>query len=598
MLAANALALLVAESSRGLVLASLYAYLKAVAPGSPGAALGYAVAAFSAGRLASSYALAALVDGAGWTFAGTLRAALALQAFGHVLYVLPNALGAGSGATALLVASRAVIGFGSGTLPTCRAVVAGATSTAERTRQLGVLSLAKYLGYAICPGIGAVLSFTIPLPLLGARFDIDPFTAPAWLSVLLCGLGAAAVSRTFPAYDASAATSSGGGGGSPVPAGPPPAGLAKAVDPPPLVQQATAPAPRCRSEPLAWLRALLCGPHGGSRAQLMLAHAAVLFFLLNLVTKGALAVAETSLAPQYEAAGGATDSGTDDGGADDGGSSSSGSLVRGTALFSLGLGLAGFGGYILLAVKPPQAVPQSERLSLSSVSDPGAPPPAASDVDTAPLLQHSSQHTNPWSLRSWHAWAARHALWLDSQLLLASLACTAVGAAFCVPLGAPVGLPRLSLGMALVWSVGAPIADVLAVSCYSVLLSRFRGSAATSQASAMGAVSAAGSMGRIAYPPLVSLLTLAGCWAATAATCAAAAASTWLFFAAYPEAAGGQAPHDSWDAPLRLLRCWKARVPAAPPRELAAAYDAVQLELPRGDGQQTQALLSDAAAAL
>ena len=166
LLASNAAALLLSESTRGLVLSSLFAYASRVAAGSgtDGAALlGYAVASFSAGRLVSSFALAA-VAARGVPFARILSICFAVQVLGGVLYALCGSLGGGTGAAVLLVLSRFVVGFGSGVLPTCRAVVADVTEPAERTHTFAVLSFAKYAGYALVPGVGVFFgeSSTVP----------------------------------------------------------------------------------------------------------------------------------------------------------------------------------------------------------------------------------------------------------------------------------------------------------------------------------------------------------------------------------------------------------------------------------------------------
>jgi hypothetical protein len=72
----------------------------------------------------------------------------------------------------------------------------------------------------------------------------------------------------------------------------------------------------------------------------------------------------------------------------------------------------------------------------------------------------------------------------------------------------PVGLQQLNAGMSMLWALGAPICDVLAVSMFSVIVSSVR--PGFSQAAYMGYVSAAGSVGRIFYPATVGVIGLAG----------------------------------------------------------------------------------------
>ena len=199
-LVANAAVLLFAESTRGLVLSSLFAFLSAAAPGcglSATALLGAAVAAFSAGRLAASF-LFGWVSERGFPYSALLQLSLLATLAGQLLYIAGDALPQGPLATSAIVFARTVVGFGSGILPTCRAVVVECSSVERRMRGLAQLSFFKYVGYAITPGLGAVLVGNVHIvgPL---RFN--SFTMPAWLSVVLCVVGIAMVRATFdPAF--------------------------------------------------------------------------------------------------------------------------------------------------------------------------------------------------------------------------------------------------------------------------------------------------------------------------------------------------------------------------------------------------------------
>ena len=144
-LASNGLALFIAESSRGLFISGLFAHLEAVSGDATGAAnlLATAVSLFSAGRLAAAVILPLLVA-RGWSYRALLILTFAIQLVGHGGFLLSLSLSHGAVPAALAIAARAVVGLGSGTLPTCRAFIADATSPGERTREYSWLSFAKY----------------------------------------------------------------------------------------------------------------------------------------------------------------------------------------------------------------------------------------------------------------------------------------------------------------------------------------------------------------------------------------------------------------------------------------------------------------------
>jgi len=92
----------------------------------------------------------------------------------------------------------------------------------------------------------------------------------------------------------------------------------------------------------------------------------------------------------------------------------------------------------------------------------------------------------------------------DPWLLIASCLVSAVGAVVASP--NPVkdqGLPLMIAGFGLIWSVGAPVADILSASLYSVYVSQRGGK----QGAAMGAITSAGSLGRITFPLLFGFLS-------------------------------------------------------------------------------------------
>ena len=510
----NAVALLVAEASRGLFLGSMFGYLQVVSSENPTAILGWAVALFSVGRLIASFALGWWAD-AGTPYSTLLQATFFIQILGHVVYCLVHIFPLESSATPFLL-SRLVVGFGSGTLGTCRAVVADITQPQERTSHLASLSLAKFIGYALMPGAG--IFWTMDWSVMG--IPINQFTAPAWVSIFLCLLGVLLVRNSFDPAFASA--------------------------PRPISQ-----APKLAQRPTPSLAA----GGGGDGAPLQTV-ALALFLALNLITKGVTAAAEAVLAPAF--AGLYGPDGDDD-------------LLQDTAEFSLALGVVGLACYALLVVKPPPPRPAPPaQCGAGPPLETGHPPRPAStagppaaktvdsergeeplrlrgpaDADAAPAAQARCGGTaeagtepspaggGPQASRGWvagvRAWWVGRAERLDELLLAAGLLATAAGAAILAAAPASSGAGLLG-GMLLLWSFGGPVTDVLCVSGFSLLLTRL---GRPGQAKAMGYIAAAGSVGRIAFPASMGLLSVRGTMAFSAAVSAAATAAAVAFYQAY-----------------------------------------------------------------
>jgi hypothetical protein len=548
LLLVNAFALFAAEAARGLTLASGFNYAERLAPGSGLRALALGTSLFSVGRLVASFVLGWCAT-AGVPYRRILIGALALQAGAHVAYAVAGAAPAGHAAEAALLLSRTALGFSSGTLGTTRAVLADVTAPEARTRAFAVLSLAKFIGFALTPACG--IAFAGLCVGLGTLPPLDECTAPAWLGAAMCLACAAAVARAFPAAlcatdEAAAAAdcgtpraggdgkegaaaddatlsgaagaagsgSVGGDGGAPPPPPPPPLALC---------------------DPRAWPSALQRGVAQGaaawrSRTGRILFLSSALYLSLNFITKGIIAVAETALAPTFQAVSGAA---------------GGGSLAH-TSEFSLGLGLAGLAVYACLVAKP-RAASAARALEGAAAGD-------GSSAAPAPM-------SSPRCCTG--AWAAVHAVQLDVLLLLGSLVVTAFGAALTAVAAAGASargaLPALAAGFALLWSLSAPIADVLTVSLYSTTLSQLRVGAA--QAALLGYVSASGALGRIVLPAFIAAGGVSGAFAASAALTAGCAALTAVYYAWLPgeaERARVALAHGSPFAAGALARCGSA----------------------------------------
>ena len=124
-----------------------------------------------------------------------------------------------------------------------------------------------------------------------------------------------------------------------------------------------------------------------------------------------------------------------------------------------------------------------------------------------------------------HSSCVTHAKAWDSGLLLGSFMLTALGAFLASPPLQSITLGQLALGFTLIWSVGAPIADVLTTSMFSVLVTTSGGK----QGRAQGWITAAGSSGRILFPLLFGFLSHTAVLVFSGLCCLACAALAAVF---------------------------------------------------------------------
>lgn len=148
---------LVSEAARGLVLPSQWPFLESV--GGSKAFLGVLVASFSLGRMVSTVPLGYLSDK--MSMRGVLVFCSCLQIIGNTGYAL-------SENQWMLVISRVIVGFGSATMSVCRAHITRSTLRNERTYHFAYLSALQFIGFAVLPGAGGLLT---ALPV----FDLGPF---------------------------------------------------------------------------------------------------------------------------------------------------------------------------------------------------------------------------------------------------------------------------------------------------------------------------------------------------------------------------------------------------------------------------------------
>jgi len=165
--------LFIAESSRGLVVPSLFLYIASM--GGDARMVGIAVGGFSVGRLVGGVLF-------GWWFnrfggKWALACCLFVSILGNILY----ALGPVTHIYAL-IASRIITGFSTGILSVVRAVVAEMTTTEQRTKFMALSSAVQFLGFAIVPGLGAALA---QIDFSVGKVPVDQFTSPGYLLVIV-----------------------------------------------------------------------------------------------------------------------------------------------------------------------------------------------------------------------------------------------------------------------------------------------------------------------------------------------------------------------------------------------------------------------------
>lgn len=138
---------LLGDMSRGVVFPSLWHLIVELGGGE--VTLGYAVAAFSFGRMISNPIFGAWSIDYGYQFTLTFTGCVLF--FGTILYAQSQNVGT----TSFLILAQTVLGIGSGTLGVTRAYVADVTARHERTTYMAVLTAVQYGGFTVTPIVGA-----------------------------------------------------------------------------------------------------------------------------------------------------------------------------------------------------------------------------------------------------------------------------------------------------------------------------------------------------------------------------------------------------------------------------------------------------------
>ncbi|TDH73048.1 hypothetical protein CCR75_001496 [Bremia lactucae] len=164
-----------AESSRGVVLATLFLYTKSL--GGDLAFMGMLTSLFSVGRLISSTVFGWMCDH--YSFRSVYIASSIICLVGNIIYLIADQHVASS--LVALAVSRFIVGFGAGNRSVCRADVASITTINQRLPYLTLLATVVFLGYALTPGLGSLVANTDSF-VLGIHFN--KFTSPGMILII------------------------------------------------------------------------------------------------------------------------------------------------------------------------------------------------------------------------------------------------------------------------------------------------------------------------------------------------------------------------------------------------------------------------------
>jgi len=144
--------------------------------------LGYAVGAFSFGRIIASPSLGKWSNEKGYS--KTLVMSTTIMLFGCILFAQVYRIGS----LWFLLASQITLGIGSATLGVTRAYVAEITATRQRTTYIAWLTAVQYGGFTVTPIFGALFSYLLEDKRYEVGFFVfDQYSAAAYFMTFLCG---------------------------------------------------------------------------------------------------------------------------------------------------------------------------------------------------------------------------------------------------------------------------------------------------------------------------------------------------------------------------------------------------------------------------
>ncbi|KAM9988819.1 hypothetical protein ACTFIY_004842 [Dictyostelium cf. discoideum] len=164
------------EVARGIIIPTINYY--SILVGGTATTLGMVISAFSAGRFLATIVLGyfSKFD----TYKNIFNISMVLCIIGSLWYSFSyidqgnQFIGQSS-----LVISRFVLGFGAGTLSTARSFLADITIPSERTTWIALSSALQFLGFAVSPIIGSLLTYIPPFS-IASVIQINSMTLPGW----------------------------------------------------------------------------------------------------------------------------------------------------------------------------------------------------------------------------------------------------------------------------------------------------------------------------------------------------------------------------------------------------------------------------------
>jgi len=174
------LVVLIGDMSRGVMFPTLWPLVQSL--GGTEVTQGYAVAAFSFGRILSSPIFGSW--SVTWGYAKTLMTSVFVLLIGTLLYAQAGNVGNPN----FLILAQIVMGIGSGTLGVTRAFVADVTPHRNRTTYLSWLTAVQYGGFTVTPFFGALFSKFFENgdnTINKGFFVLNAFTAPAYFMFII-----------------------------------------------------------------------------------------------------------------------------------------------------------------------------------------------------------------------------------------------------------------------------------------------------------------------------------------------------------------------------------------------------------------------------
>mmetsp|Transcript_32520 Transcript_32520/g.50436 ORF Transcript_32520/g.50436 Transcript_32520/m.50436 type:complete len:493 (-) Transcript_32520:216-1694(-) len=173
--------ILVGDMARGVMFPSMWPLVDEL--GGSSVTLGYAVAAFSFGRILVSPLFGSWSVTYGYTKTLTLSCSILLV--GTLVYAQVQNVGNPQ----FLIFAQVIMGIGSGTLGVTRAFVADVTAQRSRTTYMAWITAVQYAGFTVTPFVGAI--FNKSLEGIDFQFGIfrwNMYTAPAYFMAVVVGM--------------------------------------------------------------------------------------------------------------------------------------------------------------------------------------------------------------------------------------------------------------------------------------------------------------------------------------------------------------------------------------------------------------------------